>query len=77
MKDDKTLFFGPRRYIQNLWAVFDSQKAYIYQLERQLTRAGIQPMQPLQQKEQNQQQVISSVCTVKYIVPSPDVEIPG
>lgn len=53
--NDETLFSGPRRYIQDLRVVVELQKAYIHQLECQLIRVGIQPMQLLQHKGQEQQ----------------------
>ena len=46
LQDSDTLFFGPRKHIQDLWALVDAQKKHILDLERQLCSAGVQPKQP-------------------------------
>ena len=54
MQDSETLFFGPKKHIQDLWAVIDSQKERIFVLESQLRSLGAQPRQPQEQLEPQQ-----------------------
>ena len=55
MQDNDTLFFGPKKHIQDLWTVIEAQKIHICNLERQLIRAGVPPVQLLQHIEPVQQ----------------------
>ena len=48
MQDSETLFFGPKKHIQDLWDVIDSQKEYILILESQLRSLGAQPQKKLE-----------------------------
>lgn len=50
MQDSDTLFFGPRKHIQDLWALIDAQKKHILDLEHQLCSLGVQPKHSLQQQ---------------------------
>ncbi|DBA72794.1 TPA: hypothetical protein ACH3X2_010183 [Trebouxia sp. C0005] len=53
--DSDTLFFGPKKHIQDLWALIDAQKKHILDLEHQLCSLGVQPkhLQQQQLKPQN------------------------
>ena len=51
MQDSETLFFGPKKHIQDLWDVIDSQKEHILILESQLRSLGAQPRRPQQKLE--------------------------
>ncbi|KAL0025731.1 hypothetical protein WJX77_008032 [Trebouxia sp. C0004] len=48
--DNDTLFFGPRKHIQDLWALVDAQKKHILDLQRQLCSLGVQPTHSQQEQ---------------------------
>ena len=45
------MFFGPKKHIQDLWNVIDSQKERILILESQLRNLGAQPRQQQEEPE--------------------------
>lgn len=49
-QDNDTLFFGPKKHIQDLWALVDAQKKHILDLEHQLCSLGVQAKYSQQQQ---------------------------
>lgn len=53
-QDSDTLFFGPRKHIQDLWALVEAQKKHILDLEHQLCSLGVQPKRSHKQQLKRQ-----------------------
>jgi hypothetical protein len=74
-QDSDTLFFGPKKHIQDLWALVDAQKKHILDLERQLCSLGARPKHSQQQQLKSQhhhdQRPAGDQCHAKLNLPTP------